>query len=980
MLKNSPILIVLFCCISLFAQEPIRYTTKQGLPTNHVYDIAEDANGFMWFATKQGVVKYDGETFKTFTIQDGLPNNDTWRLETDYLGRLWYFSKSAYQGYIKNDSIYKFSTKTKDLLIPGPFYKTEDNFWFYGNGIKTFKNDQIIDLGLNMNNYASFQLEIKKKYGYDSNNNLTVFLNPETKEIIFINPKKEQILVYDWNFKFKHIIPFKLPNKKPLISSRFIESGLMYNQIGFFAFNTGVLFIDFKKNTPQFISFKDLVGVEKPMYFRCKSLAHEFQISIPGHLTIFDYQLNIKKKFTFPEPLSQYSYNDSRGNIWLTDISKGISLIPNTQLQAPIYFEGLKVQKVNGIDNDLYVGINNRGFYKLNTPTNNIQSLTEFNIPHSEIYQIKKDPHTTQYLFVAANKLYSLKNNFLKEFKIKNTKDRILTQGNISGVKDIIYFNKSYYSIIISSLIKYKPEDDYSIYLGIKVGLQHLIAFNNKVYAGGSDGLSFLKNDSLVKPNLQNDLLDVAITSFSVSNDNLLVGTDGRGVYLYNEEQVFHIIETDGLSVQKIIKEKDTLWLATQKGVKKIGLKPNDFSQSKIVDAFYTTDGLLQNNTNDIYKQDSLLYVASDIGLAKLNLNSQVYKKQPKLYFKGKNDTLIYQHGERDNVTVTFALQDYVNQEHTTFQYRLLPTQTDWTTTETKTLNFSNLSPEFYTLEVKATDQHNNYNISRQYLNIIPAWWQTVAAKIGFIILTLACLYLLFRYMKSRIQKNEQAKTLQEKKVAGLELQALRSQMNPHFVHNSLNAIQYFIQRNEVELSENYLSKFSKLIRLFFEYSRRQTITIQEELELLTNYLEIEKLRFEEKLHYHISVCEKIDIEEQLIPSMLLQPLVENAVNHGLFHKKESGTIEVLFEKINNSSYSVNIKDDGIGINKSKQIFKASSKNYQSNSSKVLHERLDLLNKSKEWKIEYKIQDISETEKDKTGTLVTLIFEQIISK
>ena len=166
------------------------------------------------------------------------------------------------------------------------------------------------------------------------------------------------------------------------------------------------------------------------------------------------------------------------------------------------------------------------------------------------------------------------------------------------------------------------------------------------------------------------------------------------------------------------------------------------------------------------------------------------------------------------------------------------------------------------------------------------------------------------------------------------------------------------------------MSKFSQLIRLFFEYSRRQTITIKEELELLTNYLDIEKLRFEEKLNYNITVCEKIDVEEQRIPSMLLQPIVENAVNHGLFHKKENGTVEVLFKQLKEDSFKVTIKDDGIGINKAKSIFKASSKNYQSNSSNVL----------KEWQVDYKIEDISEIEKDKTGTIVTLIFTQLNSQ
>ena len=86
----------LFFCVHLSAQELITYTTKQGLPSNYIYDVTQDSNGFMWFATNRGVVKFDGMTFKTFTVKDGLPNNDTWKLESDFQGRVWYYSKSNY--------------------------------------------------------------------------------------------------------------------------------------------------------------------------------------------------------------------------------------------------------------------------------------------------------------------------------------------------------------------------------------------------------------------------------------------------------------------------------------------------------------------------------------------------------------------------------------------------------------------------------------------------------------------------------------------------------------------------------------------------------------------------------------------------------------------------------------------------------------------------------------------------------------------
>ena len=198
--------------------------------------------------------------------------------------------------------------------------------------------------------------------------------------------------------------------------------------------------------------------------------------------------------------------------------------------------------------------------------------------------------------------------------------------------------------------------------------------------------------------------------------------------------------------------------------------------------------------------------------------------------------------------------------------------------------------------------------------------------------------------------------------------------MNPHFVHNSLNAIQYYILRNEVELSEKYLSKFSKLIRSFFKYSREQNISLKNEIELLENYLEIEKMRFEEKMRFSIVIDEKIDIEEFMIPAMILQPIVENSINHGLFHKTENGLVTIKFIFVDKSQFQVTVEDNGIGINNSTII--NLNKDEPMRSTSVLLERLELLRQSKEWDIQYQAIDISSFS-DKTGTLIKLTFNQI---
>ncbi len=246
----------------------------------------------------------------------------------------------------------------------------------------------------------------------------------------------------------------------------------------------------------------------------------------------------------------------------------------------------------------------------------------------------------------------------------------------------------------------------------------------------------------------------------------------------------------------------------------------------------------------------------------------------------------------------------------------------------------------------------------------------------GAALLIAVAVVLLFFVFITRKNKLITEKTMSinsyEKKMVELELHALRSQMNPHFVHNSLNAIQYYIQMNDIDQSENYLTRFSKLVRQFFDYSRKQLITIEEEMSLISNYLALEKLRFEEKLSYEIICDETVDIEAE-IPSMVLQPIVENAVNHGIFQKKTPGKVTIHFSQLSYDTFSVTVKDDGIGINQTKKTAKNSFKQ-RSHSSQVLDERLKLLEQIDNWHVEYTIKDRSDLG-DQQGTIVTLIFK-----
>lgn len=836
---------IFYLCISFYAQEPIRFTTKQGLPTNHVYDIAEDENGFMWFATKLGLVKYDGETFKTYTIQDGLPNNDTWLLDLDNQGRLWFFSKSAYQGYVKNDSIYTISRKDKKVLSPRFLYKSKDDLRFHstlGSHLLTEK-EIIADDYYNIDNLERVNKEyenIQKSNGFENEYTMPILYNLKSNYYTFLQEKKA--LVYNQDFKLIKEIPLNITLEYDINKRKIDNQGLLYNNIGFFTTAYGVLFIDYTSYKLHYKSFEELVGVEKINYFRCFSTENNIQISIPGNLIIFDYNLNVLETHKLPKKLSTKSFKDSKGNIWMADLAYGISLFPNTQVTSQYYLLNNKVQKINCIDDKIFVGINDKGFFQLDKKDfNTSKQLSFFSRGNGEIYQIKEDAISKVNYFIAANKLYQWNNTQLKTLTFKNIP---YTGHSNAGTKDITFFNHKNYIVSSDYLYTFDTAFEKLEIIVHKSGLLFTEVFNKQLYVAGSDGLWVLHNKTISKL-VKNNLQSIPVSSLLSTKNYLFVGTDGRGIYVVDTKNKIHFFkETEGLSIQRIIAKENTVWIATQNGVFVVQLNSKNLEESKIINVFYDTDGLLQNNINDIYIEKDTLYAATDVGISKINTKDTLYQQKPKLYFKTKNDTLIFKNDARDNIAITFGLQDYVNQNYIKYEYKLLPSQNKWTATKTKNLNFSNLSPNLYQLQVKATDQHFNETILSQYIEIVPKWWQTTVAKIGFSLFGLLCFLGILKGIKIQIQKKERAKAKLDEKIAGLELQALRSQMNPHFVHNSLNAIQYFIQRNEVELSEQYLAKFSKLVRLFFEYSRQQYITIAEEQALLGYYLEIEKMRF----------------------------------------------------------------------------------------------------------------------------------------
>ncbi len=228
---------------------------------------------------------------------------------------------------------------------------------------------------------------------------------------------------------------------------------------------------------------------------------------------------------------------------------------------------------------------------------------------------------------------------------------------------------------------------------------------------------------------------------------------------------------------------------------------------------------------------------------------------------------------------------------------------------------------------------------------------------------------------QSRLLEQQHIRQLEtefEQKLADMEMTALRAQMNPHFIFNCLNSIKLYTLQNDADKASDYLNKFARLIRLVLENSRSELVTLQNELEALRLYIELEAMRFKEKVKFEIIVADDIDQRYLRIPPLLLQPYVENAIWHGLMHKPDGGKIQIEVWQSQENLLTICIADDGIGRERSMELESKSAGKYKSFGMQVTADRIRMINQLYNIKTDVQILDITNSFGDPCGTKVVL--------
>ena len=221
-------------------------------------------------------------------------------------------------------------------------------------------------------------------------------------------------------------------------------------------------------------------------------------------------------------------------------------------------------------------------------------------------------------------------------------------------------------------------------------------------------------------------------------------------------------------------------------------------------------------------------------------------------------------------------------------------------------------------------------------------------------------------------QKIKQIETAFEQKIAETEMTALRAQMNPHFIFNCLNSIKLYTLENDSQTASEYLTIFSQLIRLVLENSRSEKVSLQKELETLRLYIELEAMRFKDKVKYQINISPEIDQQYIDIPPLLLQPYVENAIWHGLMHKKEGGNICINVSLPSEQCLQIEITDDGVGRKLAAEYKSKSATRQKSFGLKMTSERIDIINQVYHIKADVMIVDLKDGMNNACGTKVII--------
>ena len=955
MLKSILSFFLLICFGNLFSQNPYAFTIDKtnGLPSNSVFDIHQDKQGFMWFATGKGLCRYDGTNFKLFTA-DFQTSKSGSCIEEDKFGRIWYANFDGFLYYVEKGVLKALPQETslgyfRFGILDNELYLIQPNaiVVFDLKTLKVKATHKITENVISACYTTSKNFYVLGDFLYEIGNATTLkkYTLPNFFHDELVGP-----IMNNWNDKL--IINSKSNNTCYTFENG-VFSKLNLNNSAQFTQNTSVIEDDIWICTPN--------GV---------------------------YRNNFKTNQTtcyLKEQNVSFVFKDKNHNYWISTLNNGILFIDdfsNNYIDLKPRPVSLSLGK-----NEIFIGAEKDLIYKLDLKTLKTEQIFQTESNHS-VTQIFSDTLTGKLFFNSFKfRILDAKNNLKNEFSIaiKDVKkvDNKYFSFAASGVSGLFYSNPNLKSSWDFLFEKNKNSNfegfNQSFLINNKNGKSTTYnAFNNTIYYATNNGLIAVTNDGKTEElKFKNNTL--FLTKIQSYKDQIIGLSTAEQLYAINAKNEIVVFKlpyfNSNEKFNRFVIINQYCYLFSANGIYEYDLETQKTHKIMSLGSdIEVTDLVLKND---------LLYLATSKGIVIKNRTESGSFPMPKLIINeiqinGKrrelNQLKELKPSEND-VTIDFSTLSFVPNENYGVTYKI--NNSDWKKLDMndQTLKFSSLSPGIYNIQLAIHLNNERVDLQSIQFEIKKPLWLNPIILLGFALLVLTLITSVYNFHIQKLKKRNELqleKINLEKNLNQSKLKAIKSQMNPHFFYNALNTIQSFILSNDKKQAVTYLSKFSNLTRTILEMTEKETISIAEEAKTLGLYLDIEQARFEEDFTYKIIIDPEIDAENIKIPTMLLQPYVENAVKHGLLHKQGSKVVAIHFQK-KKEIIEISIDDNGIGRQKSAELNALKNKNHLSFATEATEKRIDLLNQYNQNNISIQYLDKTNLSNQPTGT--TVVFE-----
>ena len=945
------------CPLASLAQNPvsINLTNLNGLPSNTVYNILQDAKGFIWLGHDKGLSRYDGSNITTYnaTTQRGKSvsnllafNNSVWC--QDFSGNFYYTDLGILQK--------KEAFQTVGLYSPA--------------GILNNKILSVI-------NYDSL-----RSYNIKDNKKAITIAQQNTKQAVLHDT--------DFTYYFSDNALKRFNGARVEVIQKFDKPipnfcFLLKIDTTFYAFNRNNYPLAYKISgatiTPLSILKNDLQVQDLTL------INNEIWISTTTGAYCFDKNMMplYEGHCFFKENSITKIIKDRENNYWFGTLNDGVRIVADINVKLYKYGgESITALSPYKGSNVVLAGTSSNLIFSLNSKTGKYNTIIN-NELKGEIYSLFFDQSLNT--IIACANIISFYVNETKQAekslggkafaKVNNDLYAVAYSG---GVSLLPRQNKKL--IIPAWLKKYITVVDSNTYLsqGYRGRAVLFDSITQTIYTATSQGLYYYNPQAT--GSLSYNRQPIYASSLAIINGNIYVGTFSDGL-IKIEAGKSQLVNQKATTLQKVIyklyAEGSYLWLTSDQLIQRYNTV-----NGSIVN-YSAADGLPKAEIKDIIVKDSQVFVATSDGLVIFNSNKNAMNAiQPLLQLnkvvvnnmERSVDSIASLQTSENNIELFFSLLSFKENGAATISYKI--NNADWQTLPKgiRNIQLASLAPGAYKVQIKA---YNEDGVTAQKNIDLSFTINTVFYKKIWFILLLTLIFLagMFIYFKAKLkrQKNNSfllaQKNKLEQELNKSMLASIKSQMNPHFLYNALNTVQSYIYTNDKENASLYLGKFSELTRTILDMSNKETVTIAEEVHALQLYLELEKLRFEDKLNYNFIIDNHIALETTNIPSMLIQPYIENAIKHGLMHKKGNWQLTINFTLIN-KSIQVNIRDNGVGRKASEAINKQRNKHHQSFATDANEKRLDILNKGLQKSISLQIIDHVNNQAAALGTEIII--------